>query len=161
MKHSIIISALTLLLLSGCAAQTPNEEIETTTVDSGLVQLDGINFEAPINYQYLFEHTPFTSFEAYADDIEKNLIKDLIQSNQQGQLTESEVESELEQFEGRYSFERTEVNDFDVLVHRRDFFGMIGNIYRVYIYVGNGYILSFSDELNHEKLNEVLSTIQK
>ena len=135
---------------------------ENTQTSPHLIKLEGINFQVPwCDYQYTLEETPFTSFDEYANHIENNLIKEQIQSNQQNQLTESELNLELEKFEGRYSFEHKEVNGFNVLVHRRDFFGLIGDIYEVHVYLENGKVLILYEELYHERLDKILSTINK
>ena len=170
MKYTIIISILFIFLLSGCATQAPTNTTSTSEVsppqesiqiNSDLTELDGISFQAPEDYPYTLEETPFTSFETYADYIESTLIKEHIQANQQNQLTETEVNTELEKFKGHYSFERKEVNGFDILVHKRDFFGLIGDIYEVHVYLKNGKVLVLSDELDHERLDKVLTTIRK
>ena len=170
MKHIFILSTILVVLLSGCATQTPTDTTstsevsfpqETTQNETDSIELDGISFQAPSDYQYTLEETPFTSFDAYAKNAENNLIKELIQANEQNGLTEAEVNAELEEFEGHYSFERKEANGFDVLVHRRDFFGMIGDIYEVHIYLENGKVLILADELNHERLDGILATIRK
>lgn len=170
MKHTIIISILFILLLSGCTTQAPTDTASTSGISPSqentqknpdLIELDGVSFQASTDYQYRLEETPFASFEEYADYVENNLIIELVQANQQNKLTEAEVNTELKKFEGHYSFERKKVNGFDVLVHRRDFFGIIGDIYEAHVYLENGKVLILADELDHERLDNVLSTISK
>lgn len=140
--------------------QNQTRFIEVSRSDWNTVQLDGISFQAPTGYFYNIRETSFTSFEAFTEDIEKNLIRELIQANNKD-FTSSQVEAELNQYKGHYSFELKKVNGFDVLIHRRDFLGMIGDVYDVYVYLGNGKILYFSDELDHARLDRVLVSIKK
>ncbi|MFA5792617.1 MAG: hypothetical protein WC897_01965 [Candidatus Gracilibacteria bacterium] len=170
MKQAIIISALFTLLLSGCTTNTtteistpkvsPNQE-ETTQAGSFLVECDGISFQSAFDSPCMLNETPFTSFDTFADDLENNLIENLIQANKQNQLTDSQVESELQKYTGRYSFERKEINGFNVVIHQRDFFGIIGDVYEAYIYIGDGKYIVISDEFNHDNVDKALSTLSK
>lgn len=170
MKQAIITSTLLALLLAGCATQiitevstpevSPNKE-QTTQTGTFLVECDGISFQSSFDSPCVLKETPFTSFDSFADDLEKNLIKSLIKANQQNHQTESQVESELQKVAGRYSFERKEVNGFNIVIHRRDFFGMIGDVYEAYVYIGNAKYIIIGDEFNHGNVDNALATLSK
>jgi len=106
------------------------------------------------------QKTSFETFEEFANDLENNLITDLIKANKRG-LTDSEIETELQNFEGRYSFEQKTINNFNILLHKRDFFGMIGNLYEMYVFIDKENILHFVSESDHSVLDKIYSSIKK
>lgn len=123
------------------------------------IELDGITFDTELGYVYNFTKNNFMSFDDFANDMEQSYITDLIKLNSNDNQSEAEVKEILNSFEGHYTFERVSINDFNAIVHKRDFFGMVENVYEVYIFTDNN-ILSFSEELDHNKLNNILKTIR-
>lgn len=169
MKYKIVIPTLLLFILSGCVqtlsdSSPPSEDLligKSVQEKPNPIKLNGISFQAPDDFQYALEQTTFTSFKDYANHVESTLMKELIiQVNRPNQLTDAEIEAELKKFKGRYSFERKKVNGFDLLVHRRDFFVLFGELYEVHIYLENNKVLILAD-LDHDRLDRVLSTIKK
>lgn len=123
--------------------------------------LDGITLQAPEHYRVEITKTSHLSFDAYAAHQERYLISELIQANAPSPLSQAELSTQLKQFEGRYSFSPTNINGFDVLMHKRDFFGIIGDVYEAHIYIDAGQVLVLTDELNHAQLDQTLRTIKK
>lgn len=104
--------------------------------------------------------TEFTSFEDFATDMETNYIKERIEGNNStNELSDAELQSELQRFEGHYSFERKEIGGVQVLLHKRDFYGMIGNIYAMYVY-SEGKIIDFYSESDHEILDQIYFSLK-
>ena len=132
-----------------------------TQTDIQMVSLPEITLQAPHHYPIDITQTSFLTFDTYVTDREKNLITELLKQNTQDSLSQTEINTQILQYNGRYLFERTRINDFDILIHKRDFFGLIGDIYEAHIYLGNGKVLVLSDELNHSRLDETLRTISK
>ncbi len=97
----------------------------------------------------------FSSFEDFANDMEKNYIKKVIVES----FGEDYLETGLAQFENHYSFSREKIGDLDVLLHRRDFAGWIGDIYTMYVFV-DGKIVEFHSESDNEKLDEIYRSIE-
>jgi hypothetical protein len=105
------------------------------------------------------ESSDFTSFEDFATNMENNLIRDMIRDYGTQGASESDVEAKLKEFEGQYSFERKEIGGFQVLIHKRNFYSMIGNIYKMYVYTDKG-IFSFGSEADHELLDQIYFSLK-
>ena len=106
------------------------------------------------------EPNTFSSFEAFAADTESNLITEHIKSNNSSkEWSDAELQSELQRLDGHYSFERKEIEGIQVLLHKRDFSGMIGNIYQMSVY-SNGKILDFYSESDHEILDQIYFSLK-
>ena len=106
------------------------------------------------------QQTSFETSKEFYDDLETNLITDHIKSNNK-KLIDSEIKQELQKYEGRYSFEQKTINDLNILLHKRDFFGMIGNRYDMYVFIDKENILHFVSESDHNELNKIYNSIKK
>ena len=54
-----------------------------------------------------------------------------------------------------YSFREKRINNSQVILHKRDFYALLGNVYDMDVWVGDGTVLEFSSEDD----NEILDTI--
>lgn len=183
-KNLIILIGIFNFILTGCSSQELNKENKSKEINSTnemalndqveskndskklgsdeikTFQLDGIIFKAPSNYQQRIQENSFSSFGEYITNLKENYIREQIRSNYQNQISEAEIENKLKEFNGHYSFEEREVNGINTLVHRRDFYGMIGAVYEVHIETKDK-ILILNEEFDHEKLDKILLTIEK
>jgi len=80
------------------------------------------------------EKTIFTSYEDYLQDLKNNFIKKLIKENNKD-FSESDINNELKKLEGHFFIESKEINGIKVVIHKRDFYGMIGKIYDMYVFI--------------------------
>lgn len=95
-----------------------------------------------------FYHDNFSTFDEFVSDKKANYIASLVKSNN-WRATDEEVKQEVKKMEGRYSFETKKINGADVLVHKRDFFGIIDGAVETYIWIGNGdYLLIYGSDLD-------------
>lgn len=101
--------------------------------------------------------TPFSSFEDFARYMEAHFITEIIESSF-SPSSEEELQSLLQKYDGHYSFEYREINGLQVLLHKRDFGAMIGNVYTMYLYA-NGKILEFHSESDHDLLEQIYSSL--
>lgn len=101
--------------------------------------------------------TPFSSFEDFARYMEAHFITEIIESSF-SPSSEEELQSYLQKFEGHYSFEYREINGLQVLLHKRDFGAMIGNVYTMYLYA-NGKTVEFHSESDHDLLEQIYSSL--
>lgn len=83
------------------------------------------------------EHSKFSSFEDFVTDMKENYIYKLVKSNDKI-LSDQQAKEEVEKLGGQYSFEVKKVNNSDVLVHKRSFYGYIDGASESYIWIGNG-----------------------
>lgn len=141
--------------------ETPQNNLINTETKNIMFHLDGITLQAPEHYHIEITDTPHLTFSAYAEYKKEYLISELIQANTQDSLSDTELARQIKQFEGRYSFQQTNINGFDILIHKRDFFGLIGDVYEAHIYVDAGKVLILTDELDHTQLDQTLRTIKK
>lgn len=78
----------------------------------------------------------FSSFEYFAKDMRENYIFKLVKANDNS-LSDKQAREEAKKFDGQYSFEIKKINNADVLIHNRTFFGMDGSS-ETYVWIGNG-----------------------
>lgn len=102
---------------------------------------------------------PFDTFDEYAEHEKSTMIPDLIRANYGSSLAEKELEEkvkeELALYSGEYEFWEETIDGAPALFHRRNFYGMIGNVYEMHIDSGDGKIRILSSELD----NDILDTL--
>jgi hypothetical protein len=132
-------------------------DIKDTLVSIWGIKRDGMNLFGLIVYE---EKTIFTSYEDYLQDLKNNFIKKLIKENNKD-FSESDINNELKKLEGHFFIESKEINGIKVVIHKRDFYGMIGKIYDMYVFIWNGKVLHFSSETDYQEiLDQIYSSIK-
>lgn len=102
------------------------------------------------------KHSDFTSFDDFASDMKEDYIFRLVKGNS---LSDEEAREETKKYEGRYSFEVKKVNNTDMLIHKRDFFGYIDGVFEAYIWIGGGdYLLVYGSDLNLDSFKFISTT---
>lgn len=82
------------------------------------------------------KHSNFSSFEDFTKDMTENYIFELVKTNDNS-LSDQQAREEVKKFDSQYSFETKKINNANVLVHNRTFFGVDGSS-ETYIWIGNG-----------------------
>ncbi len=132
-------------------------DIKDTLVSIWGIKRDGMNLFGLTVYE---EKTIFTSYEDYLQDLKNNFIKKLIKENNKD-FSESDINNELKKLEGHFFIESKEINGIKVVIHKRDFYGMIGKIYDMYVFIWNGKVLHFSSETDYQEiLDQIYSSIK-
>lgn len=98
----------------------------------------------PVDNIYKYQ-TEFSSFDSFAKEIEETLIPTLIKSNNE-EITEDEFEELLNKLNGHYNFKKLKINDFNVLYHKRDFYGYFEGVTEYYVWLGNKKYIVITDE---------------
>ncbi len=94
-----------------------------------------------------YEKTDYNSFDEYSN----NTIKEF----------ENYVSKQNLNSSATYSFEKKNINKNDVLFHKRNFHGLIGHIYNMSVWLGNGDILKFSGESEHIVLDQIYNSFTR
>ena len=107
------------------------------------------------------EKTIFSSYEEYLEDFNKNFIARLIKENHK-EFSDSDVMNELKKLDGHFSIESKEIHTLKTIIHKRDFYGMIGKTYDMYVFLGNNKILHFASETDYpEIIDEIYTSIKR
>lgn len=129
----------------------------TCTVD----RVDGTTTLVPC-YDLVQENmigNPFATFDEYAEHAKRTMIPELVRANYEnslnGEALEKKVNDELDRLSGSYEFWEETVDGHPALFHRRNFYGMIGNIYEMHIDTGNGPIIILSSEIDNDILDAI------
>ncbi len=118
-----------------------------------------ISIDLPASINRTIITTAFNKFEDYVNDRKMNMIPELIKSNNPKSISEKEIQTELANFKNRYSFEEKIINWVNVLIHKRDFYGLIDSSYELHIDIGNNQVLILNEEFYPIKLDNALKTL--
>jgi hypothetical protein len=102
---------------------------------------------------------PFATFDEYAEHTKRTMIPELIRANYEnslnGEVLEKKVNDELDRLSGSYEFWEETVGGHPALFYRRNFYGMIGDIYEMHIDAGNGTVIILSSEIDNDILDAI------
>jgi len=122
--------------------------------------------------------TEFSTFDDYAADLNDNFIRRFVKDNytssyisvlldleaglidaretyQRIEELDQTVDEQVNNFNSHYSFQKEVINGAQVVFHKRDFYGWIGNIYNMNVWLGNGQILTFASEEDNAVLDKI------
>ena len=97
------------------------------------------------------QENKFPNFDAYKEDMKNNLVRNLFKENN-SDTSETELDAQVLQQAGHYSFQEETINGVPVIFHKREFLSMMGGVYQMHVGISGNKILLFNSEYNPELL---------
>lgn len=124
------------------------EELESRQIDDGLVMIgDAGTLKRDSFYFKVYEQfSSIRTFDAFVENEKARLL---------------EYAANFNAVEGTdFTFRTDTYNGLPVFIYTRNFGGMVGNSYDMYVWLGRGKVYKFTSESDHERLEKIYQTIR-